>query len=167
MKKFRTLLTLIMVSVCAVQSAWTRIAPTLPEGVAPVSGETYYLYNVLEGKFLCQSSTSSSYAGIGDTGLKVTVTATDNEGEYTFQWCETKYNNNEYLYAANGTNISSSTSPGNYKFFQINLASNGYTIQRSPSNIQYYQENEFVGYDGSNGDRVNPTLTEGSIFWLS
>ena len=98
MKNFRHLLTLILVSICAVQSAWAdRSAPELPEAQTLVSGTSYYLYNVMEGKFLCRSTTSTNNPAIGTYGDKVVITATDNEGEYTVQWAS----NNYYFYAEN------------------------------------------------------------------
>ena len=96
MRKLRTLITLLVVSMCAVQNAWAdRSAPELPTAQTIESGTTYYLYNVIEGKFACPSTTSTSYAALGTYGDKVVVTATANEGEYTIQWAS----NNYYWYA--------------------------------------------------------------------
>ena len=165
MKNFRHLLTLILVSICAVQSAWAdRSAPELPEAVAPESGQSYYLYNVREGKFWCRSTTSISYPAIGTYGDKVTVTSTantDNEGEYTLQWSSDNY----YFIAEESTISSSWTSYGDLSKFTISESSEGYTIQRSPSNTSYFKSDEFIGYNGNNGDRLNPALVEGSIHW--
>lgn len=160
MKKIRLLLTLIAVSIGAMQSAWAdRSAPELPTAVAPESGQSYYLYNVMEQKFLCRSTTSYYYAAIGAYGDKVTITATENEGEYTIQWA----NNNDYL-SAYDTYIAASGN--NQRYFTISPSSQGYTIQRSPTNTYYYKADEFIGYNGNNGDRLNPALAEGSIHWL-
>lgn len=162
MKNFRHLLTLILVSICAVHSAWAdRSAPELPEAQTLVSGTSYYLYNVMEGKFLCRSTTSANNPAIGTYGDKVVITATSNDDEFTIQWAS----NNYYFYAENAgvssrSNINSKTS-----MFTIAESAQGYTIQRSPSNTVYYKADEFVGYNGNNGDRLNPALAEGSIHW--
>lgn len=160
MNKLRTLLTLLVVSICAVQSAWAdRSAPELPAAVAPVSGQSYYLYNVMEQKFLCRSTTNTSYAAVGTYGDKITITATANESEYTIQWAS----NNSYL-ASFDTYVTSHGSKDEFSPFIVATSSKGYSIQRSSSN-RYYKADEYLGYDGSNGDRVNPALAEGSIHW--
>ena len=162
MKKLRLLFALIVASICSVHSAWAdRLAPELPEAQALVSGTSYYLYNVLEGKFACRSTTSSNYPALGTYGDKVTITATANEGEYTIQWASDNY----YWWAYNTYVSSNSYSYGSLDYFTISVSSNGYTIQRSPSNTGYYKADEFLGYDGSNGDRLTPALVEGSIHW--
>lgn len=162
MNKLRTLLTLLVVSICAVQSAWAdRSAPELPTAVAPVSGQSYYLYNVMEQKFLCRSTTSTSYAAIGTYGDKITITATANGNEYTIQWAS-----DNYYFFANDSYVNSWLSKNNNNdLFTIAQSAKGYTIQRSPSNTSYYKADEYIGYNGNNGDRLNPALPEGSIHW--
>lgn len=162
MKNFRHLLTLILVSICAVQSAWAdRSAPELPEAVTPESGQTYYLYNVMEGKFWCRSTTSTTYPALGTYGDKVTITATGTDNEYYMQWAS----NNYYLYAQDSYINSSSSPTARQRYFTISESSKGYTIQRSPNNTTYYKADEFIGYNHNNGDRLNPALAEGSIHW--
>lgn len=165
MKKLRTLLTLLVVSILAVQNAWAdRVAPELPAAVAPESGQTYYLYNLMEGKFLCQSSTQSNYVAIGTDGNKVKITATDTEGEYTIRWFGTSVHSNFFL-TAYDSYVSCSEYNYGSGFFIISLSAKGYTIQRSPKNTSYYKSDEFLGYNGTNGDRISPALPEGSIYW--
>ena len=159
MKNLKNLLTVFIVSICAVQNAWARVAPTIPEGKTLESGQSYYLYNVQEGKFACHSATNSDYAALGTYGDKVTITATSNVGEYTIQWA----NNNYYWYGYDSYIYSYGTSDLNY--FYIAESSMGYTIQRSSQNTSYYKADEYVGYNGNNGDRLNPALAEGSIHW--
>lgn len=162
MKNFRHLLTLILVSICAVHSAWAdRSAPELPAAVTPESGQTYYLYNVMEGKFWCRSTTSTSYPAIGTYGDKVTITATGNDNEFYIQWAS----NNHFLYAQDSYINSSSSPTTKQRYFTIAESSKGYTIQRSPNNTTYYKADEFIGYNHNNGDRLNPALAEGSIHW--
>lgn len=161
MNKLGLLLTLLVVSICSVQSAWAdRVAPDLPTAVAPESGQTYYLYNVMEDKFLCRSTTSTSNAAIGTYGDKITVTATATEGEYTIQWA-----NNNYYLRAYDSYVSSGSSSSNSNYFNISESAKGYSIQRSPKNTSYYKSDEYLGYNGTNGDRITPALAEGSIHW--
>lgn len=162
MKKLRLLLTLIAVSICSVQGAWAdRMAPELPTAQTLESGQSYYLYNVAEQKFLCRSTTSTSYAAIGTYGDKIIITATDNEDEYTIQWAS----NNYYFYSDDTYVRSQSSKNSKTSMFTISQSSQGYTIQRSSTNTSYYKSDEFLGYDGSNGDRITPALAEGSIQW--
>ena len=163
MKKLRLLLALFVASIGAVQSVSARVAPELPAAQTLESGTSYYLYNVAEGKFACRSTTSTSYAGLGTYGDKVIITATGNEGEYTIQWA-----NNNYYWQGYDTYVSSSSSVNSYSgygYFTISESSLGYTIQRSSRNTNYYKADEFIGFDGSNGDRLSPALAEGSIQW--
>ena len=162
MKKIRLLLALFAASIGAVQGAWAdRTAPTLPEAQTLESGQTYYLYNVMEGKFACRSTTSTSYAGLGTYGDKIIITATANEGEYTIQWA-----NNNYYWRGYDTYVNSYSGTSNQNYFIIAESSKGYTIQRSTRNTSYYKSDEFIGFDGSNGDRLSPALAEGSIHWV-
>ena len=162
MKKIRLLLTLLAVSIGALQGAWAeRVAPTFPEAQTLESGQSYYLYNVIEGKFLCRSTTSTSYAAIGTYGDKVVITATANDDEYTIQWAS-----NNYYLSAGDSYVNSEYSNYGYCKFTISESSQGYTIQRSPTNTSYYKADEFIGYNGNNGDRLNPALAEGSIHWV-
>lgn len=164
MNKLRTLLTLLVVSICAVQSTWAdRSAPVFPEAVAPESGNTYYLYNVMEDKFLCQSSSNVAYAAIGTYGNKITITATDTEGEYTIQWTGTTSHSNNYLYAYDSY-VSCGANRNTSSYFLISESAKGYSIQRSPKNGSY-KADEYLGYNGTNGDRITPALAEGSIHW--
>ena len=163
MKKIlRTLLAIVVVSIGAIQSTWARVAPTLPEPQTIESGKTYYLYNVMENKFLCRSSTGTNYAALGTYGDKVVVTATANENEYTIQWA-----NNNYYWVGYDTYISTAQGKNNkLSMFTVSESSKGYTIQRSATNTTYYKADEFVGYNGTNGDRLTPALAEGSIHWV-
>lgn len=162
MKQLKTLLTLITLSVCSVQCAWARIAPALPEAQTPANGQYYYLYNVMEGKFLCKSTTNTSYAGLGTYGDKVLFIATEEESGYMIRWAD-----NNYLLQAYDTYITSSSSASGWRdYFIFAESSKGYTIQRSTMNKNYYKADEYVGFNGSNGDRLSPALSEGSIHWL-
>ena len=162
MKKIRLLLALSVASIGAVQSASARTAPALPVAQIPADGQYYYLYNVMEGKFLCKSSTDWYYAVLGTYGEKVLITATEEENGYQIKWAD-----NEYLLQAYDTYINSTNYPGGWRdYFIFSESSKGYCIQRSPMNTSYYKADEFIGFDGSNGDRLSPALAEGSIHWV-
>ena len=161
MKKLRLLLALFVASIGAVQNASARVAPTLPEAQTLADGQYYYLYNVMEGKFLCKSSTDSYYAGLGTYGDKLLFTATEEDNGYQIKWAD-----NERLLEAYDTYVTSTSYPGGWRdFFIFSEASKGYCFQRSSKNTNYYKADEFVGYSGSNGDRLTPALSEGSIYW--
>ena len=161
MKKLRLLLALFVASIGAMQSASARTAPTLPEAQAPADGQYYYLYNVTEGKFLCKSSTDWDYAGLGTYGDKILLSATEESNGYTIKWAD-----NENAFMAYDTYIRSLHYPWSYyDYFIFSESSKGYTIQRSSMNTDYYKSDEFIGFDGSNGDRLSPALAEGSIYW--
>ena len=161
MKKIRLLLALFVASISAVQGAWARVAPALPEAQTPTDGQYYYLYNVMEGKFLCKSSTDSYYAGLGTYGDKLLFTATEEDNGYQIKWAD-----NQRLLEAYDTYVTSTSYPGGWRdFFIFSEASKGYCFQRSSKNTNYYKADEFVGYSGSNGDRLTPALSEGSIYW--
>ena len=163
MKQMKYLLTLLFVSICAVQSAWAdRSAPELPATVVPESGQSYYIYNVMENKFLCRSTTSTSYVAIGTYGEKIIFTSTGTENEYTLQWAD-----NNYYFRAYDTYVSvSATKDSKLSMFSLDVSSKGYTIQRSSNNTSYYKDDEYIGFNGTSGDRVTPALAEGSIHWV-
>lgn len=115
---------------------------------------------MLEGKFACRSTTSTNFVALGTYGEKVTITATDNEGEYTIKWADT-YN----YWLGYDTYIKIGSASYNYVNFLIAESSRGYSIQRSPRNTNYYKADEYIGFNGSNGDRLTPALAEGSIHW--
>ena len=60
-QQVRMLLTLLVVSFCAVQSAWARVAPTFPTPQTLESGKTYYLYNVGSDRFLYYDGSVNAY----------------------------------------------------------------------------------------------------------
>jgi len=159
MRKFRTLLTLIMVSVCAVQSAWARIAPTLPEAQTLESGNIYYLYNVGSDRFLTFDKSNYYACATSNAGLPVKL-ALYNGTQYTIEFPDDGrylyYPNNQYVEAR----TASSPSYTDYRF-TITETEGGYTIQRVYNSV----ETEFIGFNGSDGDRLKANLTEGNIVW--
>ncbi len=161
MKKLRLLLALFVASIGALQSASARVAPTLPEAKTVEGGKDYYLYNVMEDKFACVSTTNSYYVGLGTYGDKINLYATDLEGEYSIKWAK-----DNYAWFGYDSYIKKSSQYYDYlDCYMFAESTKGYTIQRSPRNKDYYKSDEYVGYDGSNGDRLSPALSEGSIHW--
>lgn len=162
MRKFRTLLTLIMVSVCAVQSAWARIAPTLPEAQTLESGNIYYLYNVGSDRFLTFSRDGSNYYIVcarSNVGMPVKV-ALYNGTQYKIDFPDGDYHllcTTSYFHARSQSNYGSSE----YYKFNITETEGGYTIQR----VDNSAETEFIGFNGSDKDYLDVNLTEGNIVW--
>lgn len=155
------LLATLLASLClsATMRAASRTAPVLPSPVAPESGQSYYLYNVEEGKFLCESTTNSNPA-IGTYGSLLTLT----EEDYGWTIRLRKYSS-YYIYAYDTYTVFHSNWSSVY-YFTITTSSKGYTIQRAPYNKSYYKADEYLGYDGTSGDRIRPDLLSGSIDWL-
>ena len=144
MKKTRLLLTLIAVSIGALQGAWARTAPTFPEAKTLESGKTYYLYNVGSEKFAYRYTSGSSNYARADVTSKtgVIITAQDN-GCYTLQFSD----NNYYWYknSTSGEMNCSSSPSSSYRNFLFAETEGGYTIQRNYS----YDETHFVGVSGN------------------
>ena len=160
MKKIRLLLALIAASIGAVQGTWARTAPTLPETQTLESGKTYYLYNVGSDRFLSyDTSTSNGYPWARtDQGKSVKINLV-NGTQYNIMFVE----GSRYIYAYTEDMYSYNTSylDDNVYRFTFTEVEGGYTIQR------VYQANQehFIGYDGRNGNRIYPNLTDGNIVW--
>lgn len=151
------LLATLLASLClsATMRAASRTAPVLPSPVAPESGQSYYLYNVEEGKFFCKSGYNPA---IGTYGTRLTLSEQSNgwlikSGGY-YVYAYDTYTVFEYYYVER------------VSYFSILTSSKGYTIQRAPYNTSYYKADEYLGYDGTSGDRIRPDLLSGSIDWL-
>ena len=71
MKKTMLLLATLLASLClsATMRAASRTAPVLPSPVAPESGQSYYLYNVEEGKLLFYANNRYSLPDEGEEGV--------------------------------------------------------------------------------------------------
>lgn len=159
MKNLRLLLTLLVVSVCAMQGALAeRVAPVFPSDQAKTleSGQMYYLYNVGSGNFVYRH-TSSDYARANISTMTGVIITEESEGIYTLQFSD----NNYYWYM--GSASSSEMRALNYKndgsFFRIAATENGYSIQRNLG----YDPTHFVG---NNSDfYVYANLTSGNIVW--
>ena len=159
MNKLRTLLTLLVVSICAVQSAWARTAPTLPEAQTLESGKTYYLYNVGSDRFLTYDPSSVNYAWARtDVGKEVKIAAY-NGTQYNIQFVD----NNRYLRCyTDYTNTYSSSNPSDEVYrTTFTETEGGYTIQR----VYNANGDEYVGFDGSDGNRIKPNVREENIVW--
>ena len=159
MKNIRILLTLLVVSMCAMQGALAeRVAPVFPSDQAKTleSGQMYYLYNVGSGNFVYRH-TSFGYARANSSTMTGVIITEESEGIYTLQFSD----NNYYWYM--GSASSSEMSVLNYKndgcFFRIAATENGYSIQRNLG----YDPTHFVG---NNSDfYVYANLTSGNIVW--
>ena len=153
MKKLRLLLTLIAVSIGAMQSAWARTAPVFPEAQTLESGQTYYLYNVGSNQFVYRNN-SDVYAN-ATTKTGITITAQDN-GYYTMQFSDNGFS----LYVSDYLVRTNNNQPGDYTYFRIAETEGGYTIQRNYN----YDATLFVGIE--NGESyVYSNRTDGNIVW--
>ncbi len=158
-KKFFTLLVALFGSLTL--SAAERVAPTLPDFVTFESGKDYYLYNVGAQGFLAPLSSSASYSGISETGIKATVTMLS-EGCYTVQFKET----GNYWRNSGGTKMSMSSYSEKYCGWNFIPTSNEneYNIQVAIGK-QYYNETQYVGTQ-TGDEQVYPNLTtENNIAW--
>ena len=161
MKKLKTLLTVLFVSICAVQSAWAeRVAPVFPNDQAKTleSGQSYYLYNPGSDRFVCRSNSSSIVA---DPTARILINFSNVEGDvYTLQDASTGDKNGYYIYSSNQYVYESSNPNANYRKFRIDATEGGYTIQRNYD----YNETYFVG-NATGNSNVYSNFTGGNIVW--
>lgn len=152
MKKIRLLLALIAASIGALQGAWARTAPTLPETTTLESGKTYYLYNASSDRFLYQNGETPEIVQGRATSVFITQTA---DKTYMLQFS----NNNRYIWTSGG-DLSTQTGIDNDVYFRIETTEGGYIIRRNRN----YNENQYVGYNGST--RANSDVgSDGNILW--
>ena len=143
---------------CAVQSAWARVAPTFPSDQAKtlVDGGTYYLYNPGSDRFVYRNS-GSLYAYTGSYSALTITSIGDNLYNLLFD------GSSYYLYSS-GTSVGASTtynsSYAEYRKFIIKSTDGGYTIQRNYN----YDETNFVG-NATGNSSINSNFTEGNIVW--
>ena len=162
MKRLKSTLVLLVTSLLlCTQALAERTAPQFPESSTIESGKTYYLYNLAAEKFLTRSTVNTGYPGVGEYNKAVSVDVIQQaDGSYTLQFSDNKY----YIYATD--DLRSRSDLTNYNFFTITGNSDGYTVQRAPTNTNNYNATQFVGYPtDATDDRIVPTLTEGNIIW--
>lgn len=155
-QQVRILLTLLVVSFCAMQSAWARVAPTFPTPQTLESGKTYYLYNVGSDRFLYYYA--SSVNAYPESYSAVTVT-NENDDIYNLKLVDS----GRYLYSSGRevyTTTSTSGSYLQYRRYHINAADGGYTIQRDYD----YNETYFMGNSTGNSS-IYTNFTSGNIVW--
>ncbi len=159
MKNFRLLLTLFVVSICSMQSAWARTAPTFPTAKSLESGKTYYLYNVGSDRFLFFNNTVSSYPkALTDKGSAVKISLV-NGTQYSIQFVDTEY----YMVGASQRVSCKSyySSTDESLRFTIQAVNGGYTIKR----VYNSTESEYIGFAENNNNALSSNLTEGNIVW--
>lgn len=160
MKKIRLLLALIATSIGSWQGAWARTAPTMPEPQVLESGKTFYLYNVGSDRFLSfDTSNSNGYPlASTDQGKAVKISLV-NGTQYNIMFVEgSRYWNSssDIIYSW----YDSSANSDSYHF-TITEFEGGYTIQR----VAQANQEEFIGYDGRDGNRIYTNVKEGNIVW--
>ena len=159
MKKIRLLLALFAASIGALQGAWARTAPTFPVAQTLESGKTYYLYNVGSDRFLTYDPSSVDLAWARtDAGKEVKIAAY-NGTQFNVQFVD----NSRYLRCyTDYTSTYSTSSPSSEQYrMTFTETEGGYTIQR----VYNANGDEYVGYDGSDGNRVKPNLKGENIVW--
>ena len=161
MKHLRTLLTLLAVSIGALQGAWARTAPTFPEAQTLESGKTYYLYNVGSDRFLTHEGTSSGNVYARTNQATTVKLSAVNGVDYTIQFVDNGYY--LYMYTHEWEVYQNSTAQNYEDCFRVTITGNvdGYNIQRMYNRV----ETEFFGFDGTDSDRPKPNLTDGNIVW--
>lgn len=142
-----------------------RVAPTLP-AVSLESGGQYYLYNVEANSFLGYAQNSTSTMGINESPVPVEIILKDN-GAYTLRITNIT---NGYVYSYDNYCRSNNSSYGGnnvYSYWSIIEAdTEGYLIQRSPLNKNYYNADQYLGWQGDNATSVLPNrpITDG-VHW--
>ena len=149
MKRMRSFVALIILCIAVCLEGQARVAPTLPSFVTPESGQTYYLYNVLEGKFSYKDSYNLTLEDYGNP-----VTLGTNNGSYYFLLNINGYN---YYWGAYDSYFSFQSSLNYESYFTLNQVGTSYTIK-----FNYCQG--FMGSDGASNS-IKPSLTEGNIYW--
>lgn len=147
----------IMKTIGLSQNSWQRIAPTMPRTLSLESGKIYYLYNVGADRFLKYDKNYSAVYALTNEGMPVKISAI-NDTEFNIMLVS----DNQYM-GASESSIWSQTSSTNSDYFRFKIAEvdGGYTIQRVYQSNEY----EYVGFDGSDGDRIKPNLTNGNYVW--
>lgn len=148
-------------------SLWAeRVAPTMPTAVAPVSGESYYLYNVEADMFMNYYSHNDTYVGVRqDDAVQVKVTLESN-GAYSLYFNSGSYKGYVYSNAKDYVRRDRDFQ-NNQNYWTLQAASDIYTIQRSTLNTTYYNAEEYLGWVGDTssefvyGDRS----ADGAIHW--
>ena len=134
-----------------------RVAPVFPEPTTFTPGEAYYLYNVGAGKFL----SADDGLTFADTGAEVLITAAK-EGGYNVQFTST----GRYLRRTGNTADAYPRIEGSHCNWTIVQSGEAYTIQTDESCTNYYNADQFLGWDGGENTTVNPTLpTTAHVTW--
>lgn len=155
MKRIKYLLTLLFVSICAVQSAWAeRVAPTMPASVTPESGQTYYVFNTQAELFL------SNYNAISVAGADVLINIVDGRG--------TQFKMGSYfmLSYSDGNMDNTSTTTNSRSYWTIVDAGDGTSfIQCSAYNSSYYNEAEYLGVKSASTVLKHNCSLEDNVHW--
>lgn len=154
MKKLTSLVLALVASLCSLTAWAEREAPTMPSGVTPESGQTYYLYNVDAGLFL------ESYCTIGESPLSVFVTITD-QGAFFFKnvsW-------DEYIATGSDGNMNGWSWNHSICTWSIGESEGSYTIYCSPLNTSYYAEGQYLGTAEGTSTLMYNRTSEDQIHW--
>ena len=154
--KLKTLLTLAIASLCSWNSAWAeRVAPTMPTGVTPESGQSYYIFNTDAQLFM------NGYNAVDEVGQSYFVTITEGCG------MQFKHNSTNYMVAYSSGNMTSASSTSSNSYFSI-AKSDGdkWLIQCSTYNTYYYNANEYLGTTTGSTTLTHNKSLEDNVHWL-
>ncbi len=152
MKKISSLFFALLASMCSLTAWAEREAPTMPAGVTPESGQTYYMFNTDAELFL------SNYNAINVAGTAVQITITEGRGT------QFKIGSN-YMSAWSNGNMDWNTGSSTYTYWTIAEASDGMSlIQCSSYNSSYYNETEYLGITSESTLKHNCSL-EDNVHW--
>ncbi len=153
-KLFLSFIAICLASMCSL-TAWAaeRETPTMPAGVTPESGQTYYMFNTDAELFL------SNYNAINVAGTAVQITITEGRGT------QFKIGSNYMSAWSNGNMDWNTNSNTSYTYWTIAEASDGMSlIQCSSYNSSYYNETEYLGITSESTLKHNCSL-EDNVHW--
>lgn len=146
MKKLNTLLASICLASVAIpaQAELTITAPEVPAALSATieAGNSYYLYNVVLGKFVNQNTSNNSYCGWSNTPYSFRL---DNstDGYFAF-WQGNRYIGIDYPYSTYAYWSYSNSSSEQRVRFELQASSDDATYK-----IKYVYNNTFIGYNSS------------------
>lgn len=153
-KLFLSFIAICLASMCSL-TAWAteRVAPTVPTGVTPESGQTYYMFNTDAELFL------SNCNAINVAGTEVQITITEGRGT------QFKYGSYYIWGGSNGSMSWTSSNNNRETYWTIVEADDGTSyIQCSPYNSSY-NEAEYLGVTSGSTTLKHNCSLEDNVHW--
>ena len=153
MKKISSLFFALLASMCSLTAWAEREAPTMPAGVTPESGQTYYMFNTDAELFLSNSNAFN----VAGTEVQITIT----EGRGT----QFKYGSYYIWGGSNGSMSWTSSNNDRGTYWTIVEADDGTSyIQCSPYNSSY-NEAEYLGVTSGSTTLKHNCTVEDNVHW--